>query len=103
MALDVPDSPVFCLEGASNHDSRVPVVRPTVTLTNLIRHLGRLTEKLEQPRRCSNRKAMLTKALGWAIVSLCAVCLVWWLLDPTGFASNPVFRFLKLQSSGYYR
>jgi hypothetical protein len=45
---------------------------------------------------------MLTKTLGWAIVSLCAVCLVWWLLDPIGFASNPVFRYLNLRSSGNF-
>jgi hypothetical protein len=46
---------------------------------------------------------MLTKGLGWAIVSLGVVCVVWWLLDPTGFANNPVFTYLKLRSSGYYR
>jgi hypothetical protein len=46
---------------------------------------------------------MLTKTLGWVIVSLCGICLVWWLLDPIGFASNPVFRFIKLRSTGYYR
>jgi len=46
---------------------------------------------------------MLTKTLGWAMVLLCAICAVWWLLDPIGFANNPVFRYLKLRSSGYYR
>lgn len=46
---------------------------------------------------------MLTKTFGWVIVSLCTICLVWWLLDPIGFASNPVFRYLNLRSSGYYR
>jgi hypothetical protein len=46
---------------------------------------------------------MLAKTLGWAIVSLCAICAIWWLLDPIGFAGNPVFRYLSLRSSGYFR
>ena len=46
---------------------------------------------------------MLTKTLGWAVVSVCALCLVWWMLDPVGFANNSFFTYLKLQSSGYHR
>ena len=51
----------------------------------------------------SDQKPMLAKTLGWAIVSLCAICAIWWLLDPIGFAGNPVFRYLSLRSSGYFR
>jgi hypothetical protein len=42
---------------------------------------------------------MLVKTLGWAIVSLCVASVVWWLVDPVGFASNPVFSYLKRLST----
>ena len=46
---------------------------------------------------------MLTKVLGWAIVIACFIAIVWWLVDPVGFANNPLFTYLKLRSSGYHR
>jgi len=49
---------------------------------------------------------MLTKTLAWGVFLVCAVSLIWWLVDPVGFSQNPVFNYLKLlslRSSGYYR
>jgi hypothetical protein len=48
---------------------------------------------------------MLHKTLGWTIAAVCAVGVVWWLLDPVGFANNPVISYLKrisLQSSEFF-
>jgi hypothetical protein len=49
---------------------------------------------------------MLTKTLAWGVILICVGSGVWWLVDPQGFAQNPVFASLKhlsLRSSGYYR
>jgi hypothetical protein len=49
---------------------------------------------------------MLTKTLAWGVVALCVISVVWWWLDPVGFANNPVLSFFKdlsLRSQGYHR
>jgi hypothetical protein len=38
---------------------------------------------------------MFTKAVGWGIVALCLVTVAWWLMDPLGFANNPVIVYLR--------
>lgn len=49
---------------------------------------------------------MLTKTLAWLVISLFAVSLVWWWLDPLGFSRNPVltwFKSLSVPSPGRFR
>ena len=38
---------------------------------------------------------MLTKTLAFAIIGAFVVGVVWWLVDPVGFANNPVIVYLK--------
>lgn len=38
---------------------------------------------------------MLTKGIGWAIVGILAAGIIWWLIDPVGFANNPLLVSLR--------
>jgi len=42
---------------------------------------------------------MLTKTLAYGIIALFVVSVAWWLVDPVGFANNPVIAYLKNVSS----
>jgi len=38
---------------------------------------------------------MFTKGIGWAIVAVLAAGIAWWLIDPIGFANNPLLVSLR--------
>lgn len=42
---------------------------------------------------------MFSKGVGWAIVAVCVAAIAWWLIDPIGFANNPLLVFLRNVSS----
>jgi hypothetical protein len=38
---------------------------------------------------------MLTRMLGWIILSTFVICAIWWWTDPAGFANNSVLNYLR--------
>ncbi len=38
---------------------------------------------------------MLSKALSWIIIGGMVVGVFWWVMDPVGFAQNPVINFFR--------
>jgi len=46
---------------------------------------------------------MLSKTFAWGVIGVVGIAVVWWLLDPVGFAQNPLFTWLTLRSQGYHR
>jgi hypothetical protein len=42
---------------------------------------------------------VLTKTLAFGTIAVFVVGVAWWLIDPVGFANNPVIAYLKNVSS----
>jgi|HubBroStandDraft_6_1064221.scaffolds.fasta_scaffold2538482_1 hypothetical protein len=38
---------------------------------------------------------MFTRAVGWGIAAVCVVAVAWSLINPIGFAKNPVMPYLR--------